>query len=445
MNTSGKRELSQLNAQNLKMLSQRSRTPTSTGNHHEEPLKKAAKSLFPGDEAPPSKSVTRGPEQKEENANLATNPDQLRKQSTFISALNDSSGSKLSRSKSRHASYYDALLPKYKQLSKFANDDYGTYNLVKVIEQQVMYGDGIKTLRLINGTIEEVTEENYSQLLFREMEAPELNLSEGRRNIAKHKEEEYKILKSRLKTKGDLRKLIDDTPYPRSMSVIKAFSSVCIVMLTALLIAEYLYTRYRLQDILDATDMLSYTFQLKELLLDQWYNSRELFLIAAGNYTAYAVTYSNTTAYIEQLRTTMDTQGFTSHLLVNAISSYPSSVSSADVNAMQASWTPMYLYSSVDQSAYTSKNYSIFQAAQIVCFLRGLDRVGGRSLREDREDQLDVGVQQQRILAEHGRGLAVFFCPGVDRQTGGSVLQSAGLALDSFRWHRLHDTVHVGV
>jgi len=344
------------------MLSQRSHTPSA--EHNEVALKKSNKTSFFADDTK-SQAMTAKIDlspQKEGSTSPA-----LKKQSTFISMLQDNASPELRRQKTKGTSFFEALIPKYKHLSKFAQDDYGTFNLVKIIEQQVLYGEGVRTLRIVNGVIEEVAEENYSQLLVREIETPEIGMSEGRRNVAKHKEEEYRILKSRLKTKKDLRKLIDETPYPLSLTIIKAFTLVCIVLLTVLLVGEYLYTRYRLQGILEATNMLEYTFHAKEGLLNLWYNARELFLVYSGYYSIYKDTYPYTNSYISQLQAFMNSESFTTHSYVNSLTSYPTNIHN---NVSEFMYTPlvyMYLYTP-NSNEFSTKNYTIYQAIQIVFF-----------------------------------------------------------------------------
>lgn len=362
--TNSKRDLSQLSAQNFKVLSMRSRL-NSQGQANSVNKKTIQSQYIPED----ARSGIQKSVSPSENVGKEDSSDALRRQNSFISIINESPASKIQRTKTKHSSYFEALMPKYKHLSKFANEDYGTFNLVKIIEQQVLYGEGIKTQRLINGRIENVLEENYSALLVREIEMPSIDLTEGRRNVAKHKEEEYRILKARLKTKKDLSKLIEESPFPLSMSIIKAFTIICIVLLTILLIADYLYTEYRLADILSATDMLGYVFKLRESFLNLWYNAKEIFLVLGANYNIYQSLYPVASVYISILQNQLDSTGFDAHLLVDEIAAYPTSISNANIASMINPITPMYLYTLSNNSintTYTSRNYSIFQAAQIV-------------------------------------------------------------------------------
>eukprot|EP01022_Parablepharisma_sp_SALTPOND_P002434 TRINITY_DN109_c0_g3_i1.p1 TRINITY_DN109_c0_g3~~TRINITY_DN109_c0_g3_i1.p1 ORF type:complete len:838 (-),score=56.32 TRINITY_DN109_c0_g3_i1:1041-3554(-) len=286
---------------------------------------------------------------------------QLERKNSFLSVYSEHT----SKTKSKHSSYYEALLPKYKQLSKFVGDDTGTKNLVKVIEHQVMYGEGVKTYRLIDGDYIEIAEENYSQLLAKEIDAPQLFIGEGRRNIEKRKEEEYKLWRSRLRTKNDLCRLINETPYPLSVNVIKPFTIICIGILSVLLIAEYAYTRYRLQDILTATDTLGESYSLKHLLLRLWYDSRELFLLSGGVYNIFHKAYNSTQTYTSYLKAQIDSNSYTANLLVESLSGTRFSFTDTESAFLEDALSPMYLYTNTTPLTYTVTNYTIYQALLI--------------------------------------------------------------------------------
>jgi len=290
---------------------------------------------------------------------------QLERKNSFYSIFSEHSSSKINKSK--HSSFFEVLLPKYKQLSKFVSDDTGTKNLMKVIENQTMYGEGIKTYRVINGEYIEIAEENYSQLLVKELETPQFTLGEGRRNVEKRKEEEYKIWRSRLRTKNDMKKLINETPYPVSVGIIKPFTLICMGILSILLIVEYAYTRYRLQDILNATDILGQSYSLKHLLLNLWYDSRELFLISSGIYTVFQKTYPFSNQYIDILRQRIDNTAYTANQLVDDLSGSRFSFTKDEKFFMENPLIQMYLYTNntEDTKEYTITNYTIFQALLI--------------------------------------------------------------------------------
>lgn len=352
-----KRDLSQLNVQNLKMLSQKTLTPR--GSQYELATRKTFESHAIKN-APNAKTIapSKPGDETPIKDNLSSNQ-ALRKQTTFIAALNENT-SKDAPLKGMHTKYYDMLLPKYKQLSKFASGDFGIANLIEVIKGQKSYGDEIKTYRLINGIIEEIEEDNYAQMLLKEIEVPEIGIGEGQRSMAKHKEEDLKILKSRLKTKKDIQKLIAETPYPLSMTLLKPSTLVWILLLTVLLVTEYVYTWYRLNGVLDNTEILEYSFKLKQSMMTLWYSSREIFLVAGGSYTAYASTYPTLSTYTEALQSLINLKSYDGSIYLHELySRSPGSVRLSDFVAT------MYLYVP-GTSSFVAEDYAINQAVGIV-------------------------------------------------------------------------------
>lgn len=146
--------------------------------------------------------------------------DMEKNQATFIDIFNDPE-LRLRRGRTVQLKYYDALAQRYKYLLKWNDDEDGAKNLLKSIEEQILYGNNVKTFRIINGIMQEVLQDNYTQTLMKEIDSVETEVTDGRFSVTVNKEEEYKILKSRLKTKNDLRKLIDEIPYPASVSAIR--------------------------------------------------------------------------------------------------------------------------------------------------------------------------------------------------------------------------------
>ena len=110
--------------------------------------------------------------------------------------------------------FFDILSQRNRVLLKLEANNYGTNSFVKTIQEQNIYGFNVKTFRLINGIIQEISRDNYTQILIKEMEAEaeteteDDSVEEGQRNVTTHKEEEYKIVKTRLKMKSDLLKLV---------------------------------------------------------------------------------------------------------------------------------------------------------------------------------------------------------------------------------------------
>ncbi|MDR3547493.1 MAG: PAS domain S-box protein [Candidatus Pacebacteria bacterium] len=374
MLTCRRQDLSELSADKFKQLSMGTKMfsmMSAGGKHHHRSM---AKSMYQSKFQRPMMGGS--PDNKSTSGDHivvdANNEPLLKKKNSFISVFSEISSK---QNKSKHSSYYEALLPKYKHLSKFVMDDAGTRNLVKAIEGQVMYGEGVKTYRIYNGEFFEVVEETYSQLLAREIDTPQLNLGEGRRNIEKKKEEEYKMLRARIKTKNELAKLVNETPYPTSVSAIKPFTVVCIIILSVLLVLEYVYTRYRLQDILSATDTLSQSYSLKQVLLSLWYDSREMFLLSGSGYTAYLQDYSNSTVYIDHLRTKVDTNSYDANQLVDSLSGNGFSFPAVDDAFLNDASISMYLYTSGSDLSYVVTNYSIYQALLIVIIPRNTPRL----------------------------------------------------------------------
>ena len=144
-------------------------------------------------------------------------------ESTFIDIYKDAD-SKFRRGRTIQMHFYDTLAQRYKYLLKLSEEDENTSFILKKIENQVFYGNNVKIFRIINGIIQEVLQDNYTQMIMKELDSVETDVGESRFNSNTNKEEEYKILKSRLKTKNDLRKLIDEIPFPASVSAIKPVS-----------------------------------------------------------------------------------------------------------------------------------------------------------------------------------------------------------------------------
>jgi len=352
-----KRNLSQLNVQNLKMLSQKTLVPR--GSPYELVTNKTFDSNLNKNVSNAKTIIPKKPEDETPIKDNLSSNQLLRKQTNFITAFNENV-SKDTPLKTMNTKYYDMLLPKYKQLMKHATGDHGISNLLEVIKGQRSYGDKIITQRLIDGMIEEVEEENYAQLLIKEIGAPEITISDGVRRIGKHKKEDFNILKSRLKTKKDLQKLIAETPYPLSMILLKPFTLIWIFLLSALLITEYVYTWYRLNGVLDSTEILHSSFKLKDSMMTLWYNSRELFLLSTDEYKIYRLSYESKEDYTIVLQNTMDTTSYNGLIYLYKLGAYgTNSVKIEDFT------TIMYLYIP-NTKTYIAKSYASNQAIGIV-------------------------------------------------------------------------------
>lgn len=154
---------------------------------------------------------------------------------------------------------------------------------------------------------------------------------------------------------------------------------IWIILLTAVLILEYFYTRYRLQGVSDAASMLTHNFSLRNAFLDLWYNSRELFLVFGSSYTAYLNSKLTKQDYIEKLKNAIEVKSYEAHTLVDEISLYSTSLPDSDENFMFNPSTRMYLYiPHTEETAYNTKDYTPYQAFVVVLFGAS---VGNRVLR----------------------------------------------------------------
>jgi len=141
--------------------------------------------------------------------------------------------------------------------------------------------------------------------------------------------------------------------------------------LTVVLILEYFHTRYRLKKILGAADMLGYNFGIKDAFLSLWYDSRELFLVLNGSYTAYANSGATKDEYINSLKESIENMSHKGNEYINKLSSYSLSLSEEGLKYILNPSTPMYLYiPHTDDTKYITKNYTPYQAfAVVVLFL----------------------------------------------------------------------------
>eukprot|EP00826_Nyctotherus_ovalis_P003665 TRINITY_DN10755_c0_g4_i1.p1 TRINITY_DN10755_c0_g4~~TRINITY_DN10755_c0_g4_i1.p1 ORF type:complete len:120 (+),score=16.60 TRINITY_DN10755_c0_g4_i1:104-463(+) len=103
--------------------------------------------------------------------------------------------------------------------------------------------------------------------------------------------------------------------------------------------------------------MLAYNFSLRNAFLDLWYNSRELFLVLGGSYTAYLNSKLTKEDYIEMLKSAIEVESYAAHTLVDDISLYSTDLPESDENFIFNPSTTMYLYiPHTQETAYNTKD-----------------------------------------------------------------------------------------
>lgn len=186
-------------------------------------------------------------------------------------------------------------------------NDAGAMGLLDKIARQIMFGEGIKTFRFNDGTFVEVNEEDGAKLLEKEIEQQEIgDETGGRRNLVDKDEQEYMVLRARIKTKKDILKIIEKAKYPWQIKIQKVQAFCGILILTALLLIEYFLNNNMMADISSAAALIHNSFSLAHSLLLMATFARETYFLNKENYDTYLNDFSSEEDYQQFLQSSTE-------------------------------------------------------------------------------------------------------------------------------------------
>ena len=179
--------------------------------------------------------------------------------------------------------------------------------IMKMVFTKPIYDEGITTYKW-----DERNEGNFIEVEDKELYSPffekanEASEEIGSRNQKERKkiEDELGLIRTRLKTKADLKKMVKYSPMPKSLFLLKVVNLFSIILLLTVLLFEYELTKSRLNDITELANTTRYSYRILLLSLYSWFNLRELSLINNTRnftYNIYHELYGTSHDYTNQL------------------------------------------------------------------------------------------------------------------------------------------------